>query len=129
MIHNFINIDKWNALSPTYKSIIKTASMAAHEWMQAKYDAANPAALKRLVAAGTQLRPFPPSVMDACLKASLELYNEVSATNADFKKAWGDPESGIVFCLSEAPSKEAVMRTHERAGHPTDEVYEITATA
>jgi hypothetical protein len=49
--------------------------------------------------------------------------------NADFKKAWGDPETGIVFCLSEAPSKEAVMRTHERAGHPTDEVYEITATA
>src|SRR4249920_151250 len=49
--------------------------------------------------------------------------------NADFKHAWGDPETGIVFCLSEAPSKEAVMRTHERAGHPTDEVYEITATA
>ena len=40
--------------------------------MQAKYDAANPAALKRLVAAGAQLRPFPPAVMDACLKASLE---------------------------------------------------------
>jgi hypothetical protein len=49
--------------------------------------------------------------------------------NADFKKAWGDPDTGIVFCLSEAPSKEAVMRTHERAGHPTDEVYEIKATA
>jgi hypothetical protein len=49
--------------------------------------------------------------------------------NADFKQAWGDPETGMVFCLSEAPSKEAVMRTHERAGHPTDEVYEITATA
>src|SRR6186713_1375157 len=50
MLHNFINIDKWNALSPTYKSIIRTASMAAHEWMQAKYDAVNPGALKRLVA-------------------------------------------------------------------------------
>jgi hypothetical protein len=49
--------------------------------------------------------------------------------NADFKQAWGDPVTGMVFCLSEAPSKEAVMRTHERAGHPTDEVYEITATA
>jgi Protein of unknown function (DUF4242) len=49
--------------------------------------------------------------------------------NANFKQAWGDPETGIVFCLSEAPSKDAVMRTHERAGHPTDEVYEITATA
>jgi len=51
MLHNFINLDKWNALSPTYKSVVKTASMAAHEWMQAKYDAVNPAALKRLVAA------------------------------------------------------------------------------
>ena len=74
MLHNFINLEKWNALSPTYKSIVRTASMAAHEWMQAKYDAVNPAALKRLVAGGAQLRPFPPAVMDACLKASLELY-------------------------------------------------------
>jgi hypothetical protein len=49
--------------------------------------------------------------------------------NADFKRASGDPETGIVFCLSEAPSKEAVMRAHERAGHPTDEVDEINATA
>jgi TRAP-type mannitol/chloroaromatic compound transport system substrate-binding protein len=94
MLHNFINLEKWNALTPTYKSIIKTASMAAHEWMQAKYDAANPAALKRLVGAGAVLRPFPPAVMDACLKASLELYNEVSAANADFKKMW---ESTLAF--------------------------------
>src|SRR6187401_3221033 len=94
MLHNFINIEKWNALTPAYKSIVKTASMAAHEWMQAKYDAANPAALKRLVAGGAQLRPFPPAVMDACLKASLELYNEVSAANADFKKLW---ESTLAF--------------------------------
>ena len=26
--------------------------------------------------------------MEACLKASLELYHEVSATNADFKKVY-----------------------------------------
>jgi Protein of unknown function (DUF4242) len=26
--------------------------------------------------------------------------------NANFKHAWGDPETGTVFCLSEAPSKE-----------------------
>ena len=25
------------------------------------------------------------------------------------------------------PSKEAVMRVHERAGHPVTEVYELTA--
>ena len=42
-----------------------------------------------------------------------------------FEKAWLDPESGKVFCLSTGPSKEAVMRVHERAGHPTTEVYEL----
>jgi hypothetical protein len=42
-----------------------------------------------------------------------------------FERAWLDPESGKVFCLSTGPSKEAVMRVHERAGHPTVEVYEV----
>jgi TRAP-type mannitol/chloroaromatic compound transport system substrate-binding protein len=56
--------------------------------MQAKYDAGNPAALKRLVAGGAQLRPFPQTVMDASLKASLELYAETSKSNADFKKVY-----------------------------------------
>jgi TRAP-type mannitol/chloroaromatic compound transport system substrate-binding protein len=88
MLHNFINIDKWNQLSPTYQSLVRTASAFAHEWMQAKYDAVNPGALKRLVGAGAVLKPFPGPVMDASLKASFELYGEVSAANADFKKAW-----------------------------------------
>jgi len=42
-----------------------------------------------------------------------------------FERAWLDPESGKVFCLSTGPSKEAIMRIHERAGHPTAEVYEV----
>jgi hypothetical protein len=43
-----------------------------------------------------------------------------------FEKAWMDPDLGKVFCLATGPSKEAVMRIHERAGHPTPEVYELT---
>jgi TRAP-type mannitol/chloroaromatic compound transport system substrate-binding protein len=88
MLHNFINLDKWNALPRPYKSLISTASSMANEWMQARYDAANPPALKRLVAGGAQLRPFPPAVMDASLRAALDLYSEVGKTNADFKKVW-----------------------------------------
>jgi hypothetical protein len=42
-----------------------------------------------------------------------------------YERAWLDPASGKVFCLATGPSKEAVMRIHERAGHPTAEVYEI----
>jgi hypothetical protein len=47
----------------------------------------------------------------------------------EFQHAWADPASGHVFCLSEAPSAEAVQRIHERAGHPADEIHEITVTA
>lgn len=47
------------------------------------------------------------------------------AEGMDFEKAWLDPESGKVFCLSTGPSKEAVMRVHERSGHPTTQVYEV----
>ena len=49
--------------------------------------------------------------------------------DVDFKQAWGDPETGHVFCLSEAPDAQAVQRIHERAGHPYDEIHEITVTA
>lgn len=43
----------------------------------------------------------------------------------NFKQAWADPSTGVVFCLSEGPSEEALRKVHERAGHPADEVYEV----
>lgn len=43
-----------------------------------------------------------------------------------FEHAWLDPDAGKVFCLATGRSKEAVMRIHERAGHPTTEVYALT---
>ena len=48
-----------------------------------------------------------------------------SEEGVHFERAWLDPVSGKVFCLSSGPSRESVMRIHERAGHPTAEVYEI----
>jgi TRAP-type mannitol/chloroaromatic compound transport system substrate-binding protein len=88
MLHNFINLEKWNSLTPAYQSIVRSASALANVWMQARYDAYNPAALRKLLNEGVKLRPFPGPVMEACLKAALEVYAEVSAKNADFKKVW-----------------------------------------
>jgi hypothetical protein len=45
--------------------------------------------------------------------------------DVSFERAWLDPDLGKAFCLATGPSKEAVMRIHERAGHPTAEVYEL----
>jgi hypothetical protein len=52
----------------------------------------------------------------------LEIQDDEGVT---YEQAWLDPEAGKVFCLATGPSKEAVMRIHERAGHPTPEVYEV----
>jgi hypothetical protein len=48
-----------------------------------------------------------------------------AAEGVHFERAWLDPESGKVFCLSSGPSKEAVLRVHDMAGHPTAEIYEL----
>lgn len=47
----------------------------------------------------------------------------------NFKQAWADPDSGMVFCLSEGPSADAVRRIHELTGHPADDIYEVPVQA
>src|SRR5437868_6983475 len=56
MLHNFINVDKWNSLPKHYQAIVHQGSHVANTTMAAKYDASNPAALKRLIARGAQRR-------------------------------------------------------------------------
>ena len=51
---------------------------------------ANPAALKQLVAGGTKLHAFSDEIMNAAFKASMELYAEISAKNANWKKVYDD---------------------------------------
>jgi TRAP-type mannitol/chloroaromatic compound transport system substrate-binding protein len=85
-LHNFINTSRWNSLPANYKAIVYNASHMANTWMQARYDALNPIALKQLVAAGTQLRPFSAEVMEACLRATNEENAANAAANADFKR-------------------------------------------
>src|SRR5271167_4366230 len=86
-VHAFCNLEKWNSLPKNYQAILTNATANANSWMAARYDMQNPSALKRLVAGGTQLRPFTNEVLEACLKASNELWAEISAKNPDFKKS------------------------------------------
>ena len=86
--HNLINIAKWNELPKVYQTAVATASGDTWEWVLGKYDHGNPAALKRLVANGAILRPFPEPIMEACYKAAGEVYAEHSQTNPHFKKLY-----------------------------------------
>jgi TRAP-type mannitol/chloroaromatic compound transport system substrate-binding protein len=109
-LHFYINTDKWAALPKAYQSLLTTAAGYTNMDVQAKYDARNPLALKRLVAAGTQLRPFSTEVMEACLKASNEVNSETSAVNADFKKIY---ESQMAFREDETLWWQVAEYTYE----------------
>jgi TRAP-type mannitol/chloroaromatic compound transport system substrate-binding protein len=82
----FVNLNEWAKLPKEYQVILEDACAFAHHDMVAKYDTKNPAAIKRLIGSGTQLRPFPNDVMTASYKACMELYDEIAAKNPRFKK-------------------------------------------
>src|SRR4051812_44282769 len=84
----YVNRDQWAQLPSAYKAVFETACAETNNWMQAKYDAENPTALRRLVANGAQLRPFPRDVMQAAYKAAFEVYDDIAAKNPRFKKVY-----------------------------------------
>ena len=90
MLMSLVNEKKWNELPKPYQAALIAACGEANQWMPAKYDAQNPPALRRLVASGTQLRPFPRSVLEAAEKAAYEVYGEMSAKSAHFKRIYAD---------------------------------------
>ncbi len=84
----YIGLKAWDALPKDYQAAIQAASAEANAWMTAKYDVGNPAALKRLVGAGAQLRGFSRPVMEACYKASEEVYAELGDKSPEFRKIY-----------------------------------------
>ncbi len=84
----FVNDKAFAALPKEYQSILEGACYEANVDMLAKYDALNPPALRKLLAAGVQLRPFSNDIMVACYKAANEVFEETMAKNAKFKKVY-----------------------------------------
>jgi TRAP-type mannitol/chloroaromatic compound transport system substrate-binding protein len=88
MITSLVNAPAWKELPQLYRDAFETAANEQNLLMLAKYDQKNPAALKRLIAGGTKLRAFPQPVIEACYKASVETFNELSTKSADFKRVY-----------------------------------------
>ncbi|NEU13399.1 ABC transporter substrate-binding protein [Methylobacterium sp. BTF04] len=88
LIHLWFNAEAWKGLPKAYRAILQAAAAQVHADVQAKYDARNPRALRRLVAAGAQLRPFPQEVMEAALKNANDVYAEIGGKNPDFKRVY-----------------------------------------
>jgi TRAP-type mannitol/chloroaromatic compound transport system substrate-binding protein len=86
----YVNQKAFDGLPGEFKGALESAASHAHVVMQARYDARNPAALKRLVGSGAQLRAMPKPVMEAAFNAAQSLYAELSGKNANWKKVFED---------------------------------------
>jgi TRAP-type mannitol/chloroaromatic compound transport system substrate-binding protein len=84
----YVNLKQWESLPKEYQGILESACASAQIDMQAKYDVKNPQAMRRLIAAGTQLRPFPRDVLVAAEKEAFALYDELAAANPRFAKLY-----------------------------------------
>ncbi len=120
VLHALVNKAKWDELSPAYKSIFDAACRAANADMMASYDAKNPAALRRLAAAGAKLAPFPQDVMEASYAAALKVYEEINGTNAMFKKIYDNQlefkKDAYLWAQISEYTYDTYMMTQQRNG-------------
>jgi TRAP-type mannitol/chloroaromatic compound transport system substrate-binding protein len=72
------NKQAWNALPASYKVAVEVALAEIDTDQNARYDAWNPPALRRLIAGGAQLRAWPREVMQAAWRESHGLYDELA---------------------------------------------------
>ena len=120
MLHFLINLEQWETLPESYKSVVRTAAQAANVDMQARYDHLNPTAIAELVANGAQLRPFSQEIMDASFTAAQETYAEINGQNADFKTIFDSQmayrgDAYLWFQISEY-TYDTFLMTLQRAG-------------
>ncbi|CAO3431859.1 TRAP transporter substrate-binding protein [Azospirillum doebereinerae] len=104
----YVNQQQWDQLPKTYQAILAAACAEGNGAMVARYDAENAKALKRLVAKGTILRPYPRDLMEAAHKSAFELYDEIAKTNPNFKAVYDSwkpflDEAQLWFRVAELP--------------------------
>ena len=85
-LHLIVDREKFDALPKSYQAAFRAAAAVANASVQAKYDAANPGALKRLVVGGAELRLFPQDVIEACYKTANDLYAQLGARKSQIQE-------------------------------------------
>ncbi|NNG15116.1 MAG: TRAP transporter substrate-binding protein [Gemmatimonadales bacterium] len=83
-----VNKDAWDQLPSAHQDAFRAASIVASQFMQTKYDAENPAALRRLVAEGVQLRAFSRDIMAAAQRIAFEIMEENAAEDPAYRRVY-----------------------------------------
>ncbi|MCY3705651.1 MAG: TRAP transporter substrate-binding protein [Gammaproteobacteria bacterium] len=83
-----VNLDAWNSIPSTYQEAFRVAVRSAAHGVETTYDSRNPAALRRLVEGGVQLRAFSPEIMEVSRVASQEILEERAAADATYRRVY-----------------------------------------
>jgi TRAP-type mannitol/chloroaromatic compound transport system substrate-binding protein len=81
-----VNLARWRELPLAHRAALQTACSDAAAETSAQYDTKNPQALRRLLAAGVQLRSLPQPVLQAAEAAANRVYAELGAESAHWKR-------------------------------------------
>jgi TRAP-type mannitol/chloroaromatic compound transport system substrate-binding protein len=83
-----VNARAWEGLPTHYKQAMESAGAECWHWSMARFDQIAPPAMRRLLASGTQLRPYSREILNAAYKASQDLYADLGNQNPRFRKVW-----------------------------------------
>ncbi len=88
-----INKQAWDALPKEYQHILESVAYETTIAMLSEYETLNHQALARLVAGGTQLRPYSEEILHAAKKAAFALYEDIASRDESFRamfEPWKD---------------------------------------
>ncbi len=84
-----VNLDAWKTLPPDLQSIVEAAAARANIWMISEFEAKNNGALQELVNVHkVQLKQFPKPVLKELKRLSLEVLEEVAASDETSRKVY-----------------------------------------
>jgi TRAP-type mannitol/chloroaromatic compound transport system substrate-binding protein len=85
-LFTMVNLRAWEALPEQYKQAFQVACLEQESELTSRYDHSNPQALRRLVAAGTQLRAYSRPVLETAWRAANTVFDEIAQRNERFRK-------------------------------------------
>ncbi|MEZ5974641.1 MAG: TRAP transporter substrate-binding protein DctP [Planctomycetota bacterium] len=85
-----VNQKAWHDLPASYQAAFEAASAEASVVMQSRYDAKNPPALERLLAAGVQLERFSDEIMRGASEATSDLLADIASQDSTFAQILAD---------------------------------------
>lgn len=85
-----VNLGQWERLPEPYKVVFTSACAEANAWLLGKYDVVNVPALRRMVASGTVIKPYPQELMTAFYRAAYALNDEIAGQHPTFARLYAD---------------------------------------